>query len=78
MHAGAHRAALLKEGTGTLAANTGKAIQRDYIKATVGSEQVRAETDASPKRVIRMFGPSGNPGRATSSPSSATCSATPG
>ena len=40
---------------------TGKAVLRDYIKATVGFEQLGAETGASPKSLIRMFGPAGNP-----------------
>jgi DNA-binding phage protein len=60
----AFRDALLKEGIEALLAgdvDTGKAILRDYIKATVGFEQLGAETDSSPKSLIRMFGPSGNP-----------------
>ena len=59
-----YRDALLKEGIETLLAgnvDTGKAILRDYIKATVGFEQLGAETGASPKSLIRMFGPTGNP-----------------
>lgn len=40
---------------------TGKAVLRDYIKATVGFEQLGAATDLPPKSLIRMFGPSGNP-----------------
>jgi DNA-binding phage protein len=55
----------------------GKAIPRDYIKATVGFEQLGAETGSSPKSLIRMFGPTGNPRRATCSASSATCSTMP-
>jgi len=58
------RDALLKEGIETLLAgnvDTGKAILRDYIKATVGFEQLGAETGSSPKSLIRMFGPCGNP-----------------
>ena len=58
------RDALLKEGIETMLAgdvDTGKAILRDYIKATVGFEQLGAETGSSPKSLIRMFGPSGNP-----------------
>ena len=56
--------ALLEEGVETLLAgdvDTGKAILRDYIKATVGFEPLGAETGSSPKSLIRMFGPSGNP-----------------
>jgi hypothetical protein len=58
------RDALLKEGIETMLAgdvDTGKAILRDYIKATVGFEQLGAETGSSPKSLIRMFGPTGNP-----------------
>ena len=55
---------LLKESIETLLAgnvDAGKAILRDYIKATVGFEQLGAETGSSPKSLIRMFGPAGNP-----------------
>lgn len=58
------RDALLKEGIETLLAgnvDTGKAILRDYIKATVGFKRLGAETGSSPKSLIRMFGPTGNP-----------------
>lgn len=58
------RDALLKEGIETMLAGdveTGKAILRDYIKATVGFEQLGAQTGSSPKSLIRMFGPTGNP-----------------
>ena len=40
---------------------TGKAILRDYIKATVGFEQLDVEVGSSPKSLIHMFGPTGNP-----------------
>jgi DNA-binding phage protein len=58
------RDALLREGIDTMLSGdveTGKAILRDYIKATVGFEQLGAETGTSPKSLIRMFGPRGNP-----------------
>jgi len=58
------RDALLKEGIQAMLVgdvDTGKAILRDYIKATVGFEQLGAETGASSKSLIRMFGPTGNP-----------------
>lgn len=58
------RDALLKEGIETMLAgdvDSGKAILRDYIKATVGFEQLGAETGSSPKSLIRMFSPTGNP-----------------
>ena len=57
------RNALLKKGIETLLAgdvDTGKAILRDYTKATVGFEQLGAETGSSRKSLIRMFAPSGN------------------
>lgn len=41
--------------------DTGKAILRDYIKATIGFERLGAETGSPPKSLIRMFGPAGNP-----------------
>jgi DNA-binding phage protein len=60
----AFREALLREGVDTLLAgdiDTGKAVLRDYIKATVGFEQLSAETGTPPKSLSRMFGPRGNP-----------------
>jgi hypothetical protein len=56
--------ALLREGIDTMLAGdieTGKAILRDYIKATIGFEKLGAATGAPPKSLIRMFGPRGNP-----------------
>ncbi|HEX7639232.1 MAG TPA: transcriptional regulator [Burkholderiaceae bacterium] len=58
------RTAPLKEGIETLLTgdvDAGKSLLRDYIKATLGFEQLGAETGASPKSLIRMFGPTGNP-----------------
>ena len=60
----AFRDALLREGIATMLGGdveTGKSILRDYIKATVGFEQLSTETGASPKILRRMFGPCGNP-----------------
>ena len=60
----AFREALLREGVETMLGgdvDSGKAILRDYINATVGFQQLGAETGASPKSLLRMFGPSGNP-----------------
>ena len=60
----AFRDALLREGIETLLSgdvDTGKAILRDYIKATVGFEKLGTETGSSAKSLIRMFGPNGNP-----------------
>ncbi len=56
--------ALLCEGIDAMLSgdlDTGKAIIRDYIKATVGFEKLGAATGAPPKSLIRMFGPRGNP-----------------
>jgi len=57
-------AALLRESidimlTGDM--ETGKAILRNYIKATVGFEKLGEATDTPAKSLIRMFGPRGNP-----------------
>ena len=40
---------------------TGKIILRDYIKATIGWENLAEATGAPAKSLIRMFGPKGNP-----------------
>jgi len=40
---------------------TGKAVLRDYINATIGFEKLGGLTDKSPKSLMRMFGPKGNP-----------------
>lgn len=56
--------ALLREAIDAMLSgdvDTGKAILRDYIKATVGFEKLGAETGSPPKSLIRMFGPRGNP-----------------
>lgn len=56
--------ALLREGIDTMLTGdieTGKAILRDYIKATVGFEKLGEATDTPPKSLIRMFSPRGNP-----------------
>jgi hypothetical protein len=55
--------ALLREGIDTMLASdveTGKAILRDTIKATVGLEKLGQATDTPAKSLIRMFGPRGN------------------
>jgi len=60
----AFRAALLTEGVDAFLAGdveTGKTILRDYINATIGFEDLAAAIGASPKSLMRMFGPSGNP-----------------
>ena len=39
----------------------GKTILRDYINATVGFPELAEVTHRSPKSLMRMFGPAGNP-----------------
>ena len=56
--------ALLREGVDAMLAgdvDAGKAVLRDYIKATVGFEKLGEATGTQPKSLIRMFGPRGNP-----------------
>ena len=60
----AFREALLKEGVECLLSGdveTGKTVLRDYINATVGFGALGDLTDKSPKSLMRMFGPKGNP-----------------
>ena len=60
----AFREGLLKEGVECLlsgAVHTGKILLRDYINATSGFEQRGSLTNKSPKSLMRMFGPAGNP-----------------
>jgi hypothetical protein len=47
----------LKEGD----PDTGKAILRDYINATIGFEELSRVTKRPAKSLMRMFGPAGNP-----------------
>ena len=59
-----YRQALLREGIDTMLTGdveTGKAILRDYIKATVGFEKLGEATGTPAKSIIRMLGPRGNP-----------------
>ena len=58
------RETLLEEGVECLLAGdveTGKSILRDYINATVGFRELAELTDRSPKSLMRMLGPHGNP-----------------
>jgi DNA-binding phage protein len=58
------REALLREAIETLLGGdvaTGKAVLRDYINATIGFEALGEATGTSPKSLMRMFGPVGNP-----------------
>lgn len=60
----AFRKTLLQEGIECLLAgdiDTGKAVLRDYINATVGFEELSQVFGKSSKSLMRMFGPKGNP-----------------
>ena len=60
----AFREALLEEGAECLLSgdvDTGRAILRDYINATIGFQELGGLTEKSPKSLMRMFGPNGNP-----------------
>jgi len=60
----AFREALLREAVDALLAGeveTGKAVLRNYINATVGFDKLAAVTKKSPKSLMRMLGPKGNP-----------------
>jgi DNA-binding phage protein len=39
----------------------GKVVLRDYINATIGFAELAEATQHSPKSLMRMLGPSGNP-----------------
>jgi DNA-binding phage protein len=60
----ANRQSLLREGLqlmndGDFA--TGRAVLRNYIKATIGFSELSRETNISSPSLQRMFGPNGNP-----------------
>ncbi len=58
------RRALFREAVEQLLAgevDSGKMILRDFINATLGFDKLGAATNRSPKSLMRMFGPSGNP-----------------
>lgn len=58
------REALLSEAVNLLISGdveTGKAILRDYINATVGFEKLAKVTGTPSKSLMRMFSTSGNP-----------------
>ena len=60
----AFRAALLQEAIDCMLAgdvDTGKVVLRDYINATVGFDELGVVTRKSPKSLMRMLGPAGNP-----------------
>ena len=58
------RKALLREGIENFLSGdveTGKTILRDFINATVGFTKLSDVTHRSPKSLMRMLGPGGNP-----------------
>ena len=58
------RRALLKEAVGCMIAGdleTGKSVLRKYINGTVGFIKLGADLGRSPKVLMRMFSPTGNP-----------------
>lgn len=60
----AFRTLLRREGVECLLAddiNTGKAVLRDYINATIGFEELSRVFGKSRKSLMRMFGPKGDP-----------------
>jgi hypothetical protein len=60
----AFRKELLREGVECLLSGdmeTGKTVLRDYINATIGFGRLGRVTKHSPKSLMRMLGPSGNP-----------------
>ena len=60
----AFREALLKEAVDALLSGdveTGKTVLRNYINATVGFDALATVTNKSPKSLMRMLGPKGNP-----------------
>ena len=55
---------LFAEGMDALLAgdvDTGKAILRDYINATIGFDALAKDIGTPAKSLMRMFGPNGNP-----------------
>ena len=59
-----YRKELLREGVECLLGgdlDTGKAILRDYINATIGFEELSRLTKLPAKSLMRMLSPNGNP-----------------
>jgi DNA-binding phage protein len=59
-----YRKELLREGVECLLAgdlDTGKAILRDHINATIGFDELSRRTKPPAKSLMRMLSPSGNP-----------------
>jgi len=60
----AFRKELLREGIESMLAGdveTGKTILRDYVNATIGFTELAQGVHRSPKSLMRMLGPRGNP-----------------
>jgi DNA-binding phage protein len=60
----AFRRELLREGVETMLngdVETGKTVLRNYINATLGFVELAEATHRSPKSLMRMLGPQGNP-----------------
>lgn len=58
------RRALLREAVGCMVTgdlDTGKSILRQYINGTIGFIKLGTDLGRSPKVLMRMFSPSGNP-----------------
>ena len=58
------REALLEEAVDCLLSGdveTGKSLLRDYVNATIGFINLGGMTDKSPKSLMRMLSPNGNP-----------------
>ncbi|MDE0435763.1 MAG: transcriptional regulator [Bryobacterales bacterium] len=59
-----YREALLEEGVQCLLAgevDVGKSVLRDYVNATIGFQELGGLTAKSPKSLMRMLSPNGNP-----------------
>ena len=58
------REALLEEGVQCLLAgevDVGKSVLRDYVNATIGFQELSRLTEKSPKSLMSMLSPNGNP-----------------
>ena len=58
------REAMPEEGVQCLLAgevDVGKSVLRDYVNATIGFQELGGLTAKSPKSLMRMLGPNGNP-----------------
>jgi len=61
------RRALLREAVECILTNdfeTGKAVLRDYVNATVGFQNLERRTQIPAKSLMRMLGPKGSPSAA--------------